>query len=198
MKTYQARTCEEILNLHGLHRADLIIAESDLPLMGGIELCSRIRGDKALMNVSIILISDGTEASNAACREASANAVIAKPLESVRLFSTVSELLVIPQRKDLRVPPPVAVQAREQEGIFSGLCRNISISGMLLETSYRLSAGQTFTVRFMLRHNELSLNCKVMRVTESAGKYLCGLKFMNPDTKSMIIIDQFVKTAITA
>ena len=97
MKTYTARTCEEILNIHGVRRADLIIAESDLPLMGGIELCSRIRSDKDLMQVSILLLCDGTEASKSLCREASANAVIPKPIEPALFFSKVSELLVIPQ-----------------------------------------------------------------------------------------------------
>lgn len=196
VKTYAARTCEEILNIHGVHRADLIIAESDLPLMGGKELCFRIRGDKDLMRVSIILVCDGTAASESLRREASANAVIPKPIEGVQFFSKVSELLVIPHRKDFRVPLPVAVRAHERKGLFSGLCRNISISGMLMEATCLLSKGERYTIRFMLRHNEISVDCAVVRVTESEGKYLCGLKFLNPDTKSLIIIDQFVKAGI--
>ena len=86
------------------------------------------------------------------------------------------------------------VRAREQKDVFSGLCRNISISGMLLETNTVVAAGESYNLRFMLRHNEISVACTVIRVIESEGKYLCGLKFLNPDTKSMIIIDQFVKT----
>jgi DNA-binding response OmpR family regulator len=47
---------EEILNLHDVKRADLIITDATLPLMGGAKLCSMIRCDAELKSVSIILV----------------------------------------------------------------------------------------------------------------------------------------------
>src|SRR3972149_2379500 len=100
---YAALTSEEIVNIHGVRKAHLIIADLSLPLMGGVKLCSAIRSDAGLKNVSIIMAWDNAEAAFSACREAGANDVIARPIDPIQLFTKISELLVIPQRKDLRV-----------------------------------------------------------------------------------------------
>ncbi len=55
--------------MQGARRADLIITDATLPLMGGDELCSAIRSDSNLKQVSIIMTCDGTEEALAQCRE---------------------------------------------------------------------------------------------------------------------------------
>lgn len=193
MTTFTAGTSEEILNLHGLHRSDLIITEAALPLMGGAQLCSLIRRDEDLKKVSIIMICDGTEESEAQCRNARANSIVPRPIDPVRFFSKVSELLVIPERKDLRVLLRASITRRDEKPFF-GMSRNISISGMLMETDRALREGDRLACSFNLGHGEIVADCRVVRVVTSSGRFTCGMAFLNLDTKSMIIIEQFVKT----
>ncbi len=195
--TYTARTCEEILNIHGVHRADVIMTEATLPLMGGAKLCSFIRSEAELKNVSIIVVCDGTEASLAECREVQANAVLPKPVDPVQLYSKVSELLMIPQRQNLRSLLHVSAKGREKRKSFAGVSHNISISGLLLETDRELKKGDHLTLAVGIGPREISTDGLIMRTKkQKTGKFLYGIKFVNLDTKSLVIIDQFVKGVI--
>jgi CheY-like chemotaxis protein len=191
---FPAWTSEEILKLHGVKRADLIITDAALPLMGGASLCSRIRNDVELNKVSIIVIGDDTENSLSLCKEAGANVIIRRPLEPGMLLWHASELLVIPHRKDMRVLLRASIQGMEGNTPFFASSLNISISGMLLETDRVLELGDRLTCAFNIAHSEVTLICLVTRVeTTESKRNRYGVKFLNCDTKSLIIIENFVE-----
>ncbi len=192
--THAARSSEEILNLHGVHRADLIITDVGLPLMGASALCSAIRSNQDLKNVSIIAVCEGTPESIAQCRDVRANAVLPKPIDRVQFFSKISELLVIPQRKDLRSLLRLSVQGNQGENGFFAMSHNISISGMLIESDHVLKEGDKFFCTFNISHSEIRTECMIMRAQTVSGRRKYGVKFLNSDTKSLVIIDQFVKS----
>lgn len=192
--TYPARTSEEILNLHGVHKADIIITDADLPLMGGVELCSRIRNDAGLKDVSIILICEDSEPSLARCRDARANVVLPKLLDPAQLSWKLSELLLAPQRQDMRTLLHVSVKGQEKDSIFLGVSHNISISGMLLETDRALKTGDRMTFAFQLGRRQILAQAEVKRVIKlSTGRYSYGVRFVNLDMKHIILIEQFIK-----
>ncbi len=192
---FTVRTCEETLNLQGVHKADLIVVDAAMQLMGGIKLCSAIRGNSDLKSVSIIVTVD-TEEEQARSREAGANAVVLKPIDSVQLFSRISEFLIIPQRRDLRVLMRATIKGRDKAVSFLGMSHNISISGMLIETDQVLSVGDRFSAVITVSHLEIPFECLVRRVVPSAPRLQYGVQFVNPDTKALIIVDQFVKGGI--
>lgn len=192
---YPARTSEEILNIHGVRQADLIITEDSLPLMGSARLCATIRTDKLLKNVSIIIVCDRAETSSAQWREAGANEVLARPLDPIQLFSKISELIVIPQRKDLRVSLRASITSRGKNGFFYAESRNVSISGMLLETDHLLEKGDRLSCTFNIAHCEIVADCTVTRVvTAASGKQQYGVKFLQCDTKFLVTIEHFIKS----
>ena len=191
---YPATTSEEILNIHGKQRADLIITEDSLPLMGAARLCAIIRGDALLKKVSIVVICNVSKGSLVRWREAGANDVISRPVDAAELFSKISELLVIPQRKDLRVSMQASVKSQNKKGSFPADSRNISIAGMLLETDQIFQNGDRLDCAFKIGHSEIVVECMVTRTDAgSTGKRRYGVKFLNFDTKALIIIDQFIK-----
>jgi CheY-like chemotaxis protein len=189
-----ARTAEDILVLHRKRRADLIIADLALPVMGGAQLCSAIRQDEALKGVSIIMACDSAELSLPACRDAGANAVIAKPVDPVGLFTKITELLVVPQRKDMRVLMRVSVNGGNNGASFFATSENISLSGMLLESNYRFKENDRLACSFFIGHSEVLIEGVVMRVERTtAGRSRYGIRFLNPPTKALIVIEQFVQ-----
>jgi CheY-like chemotaxis protein len=191
---FPAWSSEEILNLHGVKRADLIITDAALPLMGGAKLCSRIRSDAELKYVSIIVIGDETENSVSQCQEAGANVVIRRPLEPGMLLWQASEQLIIPHRKDMRVLLRASIKGMEGNTPFFARSQNISISGMLMETDRVLTPGDRMTCAFTIAHSEVILTCLVERVETTASKRnRYGVRFLNCDTRALIIIDNFVK-----
>ncbi len=195
---FPAQSSEEILDLHGVNRADLIITDAALPLMGGARLCSRIRSDAGLKYVSIIVIGDDAENSENSltlCKEAGANVVILRPLEPGMLLWQASQQLVIPTRKDMRVLLRASIKNGIEENTpFFARSQNISISGMLLETDRVLKLGDQLTCAFNIAHSEIALTCSVERIETTASKRnRYGVRFMNCDTKALIIIENFVK-----
>ena len=197
IKLHPARSSEDILDIHRRMKADLIITDYALPEMGGFQLCSSIRSEPGLKDVSLIIYSDDNPASQAACRKAGANAVIQKPVDAFDLFSKISELIVIPQRKDMRVLLRVSVEGRQEEASFTATSYNISISGMLLETKRELKKGDKLNCSFSIAHAEVNAQCLVMRVDRTdAGRFRYGAKFLGLDTRSIVVIEQYVKSKI--
>jgi CheY-like chemotaxis protein len=194
---YPARSSEEILELHRKIKADLIITEFSFPVMGGVRLCSSIRSEPGLKDVSLIIYCDDNRVYQAACRDAGANAVIEKPVDAFDLFSKLSELIVIPQRKDMRVLLHVSVAGRQQESVFMATSYNISISGMLLETRRELNKGDKLICSFSVAHTEVNAQGVVMRVDRTdGGRFRYGVKFMGLATKTIVVIEQYVKSRV--
>ncbi len=191
---YSARTSEEILELHRTNKADLIVADFDLPVMGGAKLSSLIRGDASLKDVSLVMVCDKEYPSGSPCRQTGANTILTKPVEPFELFSRISELLVIPQRQDMRSLLHVSLSGGEEKVSFLGVSQNISISGMLLETEQRLQCGERLACAVGIGSREINAECEIVRVEQAAsGRFRYGVKFSNLDIKTMIIIEQFVK-----
>jgi DNA-binding response OmpR family regulator len=189
---FPARSSEEILSLHREQKADLIITELSLPMMGGAKLCTSIRSDEATKEVSIIMAYEGTEQPLPLCRTTGANAMVEQPIEPAQLYARVSELLIVPPRKAMRVPLRITVTGRTSDASFSALSENISISGMLLETAFRLQPNDRLLCSFLLGHNEVKVEARVVRADVSIpGRLRYGIKFLNIDTKTLIIIEQF-------
>jgi len=194
---YPAGSSEEVLDLHRKIKADLIITESTLPVMGGVQLSSSIRSEPGLKDVSLIVYCDDNRVYQAACRDAGANAVLSKPVDPFDLFSRVSELIIIPQRKDMRVLLRVSVAGREESAPFIATSHNISISGMLLETKRELNKGDKIACSFNVAHSEVNAQCLVTRVDRTdAGRFRYGAKFLGLDTKTIVVIEQYVKSRV--
>ena len=48
-----------------------------------------------------------------------------------------------------------------------------------------------------IAHNEVVRDCMVMRAEKSAsGRHCYGIKFINCNTKSLVMIDHFVKSQV--
>ncbi len=192
-----AVTSEAILNLHASQQADLIITDYDLPFMDAAKLCSLIRNDAELKNVSIIVVCNAADEIVKQCWESGANSVVPKPASMDVLFAKMSELLVVPHRKDIRALQRISVAKREGDTNFFAQSLNISISGMLIETDRSFKEGDRLTCTFKIAHSEVVVDCMVMRTDMTAsGRRLYGIKFLNCDTKSLVIIDHFVKSQV--
>jgi len=137
---------------------------------------------------------DQAASSLPACTEKGPNAILVKPVNPAELFSRMSELLVVPQRQDIRSFLHASVKAREGNSSFLGVSQNISISGLLMETDRILDLGDRVSFSIEIGRREVAADCVVMRLDKSVpGKVMYGVKFLNLDTKSLVLIDQYVR-----
>ena len=194
IEVHPARTAEEMLDLHREIKADLIVADAAQPVMGGAKLCSSIRGDAGLKDVSIIIACDGAEKAAAPCREWGANAVVPKPVDAVGLFDMMAELITVPMRKGMRVLLRITALGGGGAAPFFASSENISTSGMLIESASRLGAGDRVACSFYIGKREMRAEGSVARVASCQdGRFRYGIKFANLDAEKLIAIEQFIE-----
>lgn len=78
------------LQLIAQRRPDLVISDVMMPLVGGIELCGRIKSDPATAAVPVVLMS---AAGPQAGQDAGADAVVGKPFDLDEMDALVQRLL---------------------------------------------------------------------------------------------------------
>lgn len=192
---FPAASCEEILDLHRTHKADLIISEAGLRAMGGIKMCSTIRKDPHLKSVSIILICEAADPSLQEYRKTGSNEVLAKPVDAVTLFSTVSHMLMVQDRLNARIPLRLTLEGKDRKENFVALSHDISVSGLLLESGRTLQAGERLECTFSMNGRVVTIECVVVRTQKAdSGIFLYGVKFLHLDAKMFVQIEHFVKS----
>jgi CheY-like chemotaxis protein len=189
-----ASSAEEMLEIHRKERADLIVLDMDMPEMGGDSLCASIRKDAALKTVSIIVACENTEEALSRCMSCGANSLIMKPVYERELIKKTGELLDIPLRESLRVLMNISVNGRSGRGEFYCSSKNISTTGILLETTKPLAKGDKVTFTFLLRLNRIIVEGKIIRVEKKAPNlFQYGIKFIDLPLQSKALIEEYVK-----
>jgi PAS domain S-box-containing protein len=101
------------------HAPELIILDTVMPLMGGIEMLTHLRGSQTLAKTPVIVVSaDASERNARANIDAGADVFLAKPLDLDRLLRSAAELLGMPTRpvasSSCEAGQPVVVPPREE------------------------------------------------------------------------------------
>jgi CheY-like chemotaxis protein len=187
-----ASTAEEMLDIHRHEMVDLIILELDTPQMGGDNFCYRLRCDTTLKDVSIALVSPNRDDALERCFSCGANYVLTKPVAQKEFIEKITELIQIPQRENFRVLMNIAFNGGSGDSFYS-TSQNISTKGVLLETNRILKKGDSLTLSFLLRLNNIKVKSTVVRAEQqSMNLYQYGIKFVDLDPRSEELIDNFV------
>ncbi len=192
---FTAPTGEDVLTLHRLEKAHLIIIDLNMPIISGDEICRIIREDNSLKDVSIILVHPYKKADIKRCESSGANAFLAEPVGLEELFNAVSTLLHIPKRESMRVLMRITVKGNLDHKFFFSISRDISSSGILIETDHILSKGEHLTCSFFIKSHQITAHGEIVRITKKGlDRYQYGIKFIDLDHKSKSMIEAFVKS----
>ncbi|MEK6742367.1 MAG: PilZ domain-containing protein [Nitrospirota bacterium] len=192
MQVFVAATNDEVLTIHRAERVDLIIAKLDLPGMASEKLYGLIREDAALRTVSTILCCANTPAAIKQCSHCRVNAVLLEPLHSVLLMAKAQQLLDIAAREMIRVLLGVVIDGRFGDEAFYCRTKNVSATGMMIETRKRLVEGARLTCQFYLPDaTRIQAPGKIVRIiqqTSGGGDQQYGLMFTDiaPETKQLL------------
>ncbi len=193
IKVFAANTNEDILKVHRAEKADLIITQLDMPGMTSDRLCTLIREDANLRNVSLIMVCANTPEAIRESSRCRANAVLLRPLHPVLLMAKAQQLLDIAARETLRVLLSANVDSLSSGGSFYCRTRNISATGMMIETDNLLEEGARLSCQFYLPNaKKIETSGKIIRIiqeTSGAEDYQYGLMFtdITPEAKQQLI-----------
>lgn len=195
----QAPTADLALRLHRHEPVNLIVSDLDLPEMGGDLLCSRIRESADSRDVAIILICHNTPEEKARAARSSANACLFKPFPAQLLLDEVEKLLAVSVRKGYRVLLRARIQGAQDEAVFFCTSRDISSTGLLIESDRTLLNGDRLNCSFYLPGAEqVTANGEVVRKVAAAnGKIAYGVRFVGVSAEHQRAIDSFISQSVS-
>jgi CheY-like chemotaxis protein len=193
-QVFLASSAAQALQIHRQEHANLIVADLDMPEMGGDILCSRIREDVDARAVSFILVCHNIPAEIARASVCGANICLQKPFTAGKLLEHVEKLLAISVRRGYRVLLRAKVKGSMDDAVFFCTSQNISATGMLIETDRPLLTGDQITCAFFLPGAaQIIAEGEVARVeTAVDGKHLCGVRFDGLESGQKQEIEKFI------
>ena len=190
---FTAKSGLEALNIHLANKVDLILADLNTPDMPGDELTREIRKNLGLKHVSIVIVTSLKRADLERCASCGANDYITRPIDAQKLLQKVAWLIEVHERKDLRVLIKARVMGSFGQEPFFGTTRNISVSGLLLETEKILARGDVISGCFFIPDLErVSAKGQVVRIVKHEKMFHYGIMFLNIAERDKLIIEKFV------
>jgi DNA-binding response OmpR family regulator len=184
---------EDIVKTHRIENVDLIIMELTETGDSMEQVCSIIRNDDALNKVSILFICENNKSAIAKCHAYKANAYITKPVNFEELLRNIIKLLYPEEGKHLRVKVQVLIKGDSGKNKFFANSKDISSSGILIESDRLFEKGERINCSFIIERNKIDIIGQIVRVEEKEPElYDYGIKFINPDFKTKWMIDKFI------
>jgi len=198
-QVFQAPTADLALRLHRQEHVNLIVSDLDLPETGGDALCARVRENAESRDVSIILICHNNPEEKARAARSSANICLFKPFHAKVLLDHVENLLAVSVRKGYRVLLRASVQGSQNDAVFFCTSRDISATGILIESDRPLNSGDHLSCSFYLPGSaHITTNGEVVRKTVVDGKMSYGVRFADISTAQQQALDSFIAEAVIA
>ncbi len=200
IEVFTAASNDEMMQTHREKRVHLIITELDLPGMSSEELFKQIRKDPELRSVSVLMICQNKPAALEQSSRCSANAVLLRPINPAMLLAKAQQLLDIAWRENYRVLVSVegnaTVKGNPSNTPFFCRSKNISTTGMLIETDKTLAPGEQVVCSFFLPDSiRIQAAGEVVRILEeSPGSHAksYGVKFSSLNSDARQALQSFV------
>lgn len=188
-----ARTVAQALAQHRTEPASVIVTDLDLPDGTAEDLCAAVRRDDALRRVALLVLCGDSEDERRRAAECNANAQAIHPRDPAELAARVLPLLSISSRAIYHVLARVTADSPSGSRSFFCTSRNVSASGILVETDEALRPGQMLECSFFLPGRQrVETRCRVVR--EAAGKAgrQFGLQFVDVPADATAALEDLV------
>lgn len=184
----------EALKLHKEHHFDLLIVDFKLEEMGGCTLCSLLRKGDIFPQVPVIITCHNLPGSLERVAECGASRMLLKPIEPFSLMEAVSGFLDLSLFRSKRVVLKVSVLSKAYEQEFFCFSRDLSNTGILIESDFQLAIGSRITCKFTLKgYCDIEAVGEVARMmTGSECENLYGVKFIALPLSCRKNIDNYI------
>ncbi len=196
MRVFTATSTDEVLQIHRTVRADLVIINFDMPGMSIEQLCSLLRADAEPGAVSIIMVCKNTKSALKQSSHCKADAVITRAFKPAQLLAQTKTLLNLSWRETYRVLLNVAIEGAVSTNHFVCNSLNISLAGMLIETTQTFNQGDRLSCSFFLPNlTQIHVTGEIVRTFQPvpgvhANWY--GVHFLNLPPDAVKTLEAFI------
>jgi CheY-like chemotaxis protein/Tfp pilus assembly protein PilZ len=183
---------------------DLIIAETNIKELSGIDLCRKLVGDKRLSNIPVAIISiDGTKETRQDAHTAGCIDYLTKPVTAREIHELMQRHLPYHhKRQNIRVR--MHVNARISDGTRSDNMKTLTIGegGMYACTPQPLKVGTILGISLPLPglKSPLELKGKTIYTTEDNDSLLprgMGIKFLGMDNNTVTLLRHYMESYLS-
>jgi DNA-binding response OmpR family regulator len=196
MRVFTSASTEEVLQIHRTVRADLIMINLDMPGMGIEQLCFLLRESAEHSPVSIILVCANTESAVQQSSHCNVEAVIIRPFKPAQLLAQAKTLLNVSWRETYRVLLNVAVEGTVNAKHFVCTSLDISLAGMLIETTQTFNQGDRLSCSFFLPNMaQIQLTGEIVRTVRTVPGVVAnwyGVHFLNLSPDAATTLKAFI------
>ena len=190
---FTATSGSETIKLHQEYLFDLILSELELEDMDGCTLCSEVRKTETSRPVSVVLICSDTAECLKKVEQSNATAMLLRPIKPTQLLVTIGSIIDMQLARSKRVEFIAEVLMKKQDMEFFCVSRDISVTGILIETEHQLSLGDRISCQFRLFDSNAQTAGEVTRcIASSKGKMFFGVRFIDIPSQKRNAIEKYV------
>jgi CheY-like chemotaxis protein len=194
----RANTGAQALDTLSREPVDLLVLDPHLPDLLGEHVIRAIRSTPSMSKMAILIVTaTGGQDAVEGCMTEGCNALLYKPVSRQTLCATVEQLLGVAARRHVRTLVRLRVEGADGSKAFFGNTVNLSVGGMLIESTTDMDAGKSIDLRFHLPGDSepVIVMARVLRVHEAAGNQSAAfaLTFEHLEDEDRRRIETFVQ-----
>ena len=194
------RSADEMTGFIERESPDLLVIDYESGGLKGDEFCRQLRENSASARTLPVLIIGPADRPEIAerCRKAGCDQFIPSPVTPNTLLKVIAACLGIQFRIHARVPAVISISLGRIVSEFLGYSKDLSLGGILLESSIDFAVDRMLHLRLFLQERERPIvtRASVRRVEPIAEEeqYLLGMKFHNLDPRSADRLEQYIQS----
>jgi CheY-like chemotaxis protein/Tfp pilus assembly protein PilZ len=202
---YTTRTAEEVLDIMEFAPPLLVLTETSLPGMDGIQLLRKIKQNPKTKSVPVVVYTASVDQSlKHACQEEGCAAFLRKPFDPDDLFATVQRATEETPRRYIRLQTCLSVKFGEdveRARAMVDCITALSEEGVYISTSKPLAVGTQIQMTIFLGNENIRMQGTVLYCFGEGSGPLhtsgMGIKFTHIKSEDRGLIKAFIEKEIT-
>ena len=184
----------EALRIAKTEKPDIVFLDLEMPVMNGLECCRFIKSDVDLKDMPVVIVTASSKEEE--CFRAGCNSYLRKPVDEEIFFAEIKKFVQIQERSDPRVDADIPVTVSFRGTKTPGTARNISRSGLMLETNEPFGVGSVISLDFVFPDSKDKVKTKAIIVRHAkiigTGADGFGVRFLEISEKQQMLINSFL------
>jgi hypothetical protein len=157
------------------------------------QVAAHFRSNVLTKNVLLVLVSPYSREAIELCSRCKPNAVVLRPVLPAVLLARAQQILGIDWRENYRVVVNVSVAGSSGGTAFFCRSRDVSTTGLLLETDRELAHGSRLSCSFYLPDSvRIRAEAEVVRASAEAGVRQYAVKFLKISHDEQTSLENFI------
>jgi len=197
-RMFTAESASEAMAILSHELIDLMLLDIQLSDQSGELFCREVCDKGFDPKTYILLVCHDSEADFLRLKESGADALLARPIMPLQLVKTVGQFLDIQLVRSRRVSLRVKVTSKKDDIEFFCISHNISLTGMLIETSFSLDLGCIILCQFSIPGSiDLDIEGEIVRSSRTIdGGHQYGVHFTTLNRRFRHQIDSYIASTL--